>query len=104
MWSIVLFSSRTLVIQYWRLGHLDHPLCHCISQWPELGYWPLPDTPPLLVYLKVVGVVRWDIVRYQRVAVTMRTHTLSRVTFSSIPLVLSMTSMSTRLEYASYTT
>ena len=69
MWSIVVFSSRILVIQYWSLDHLYHPLCHCIAVWPELGYWPMPDTPPLVVYLKVVGVKRWDIVRYQRVAV-----------------------------------
>ena len=96
MWSIVVFSSRILVIQYWGVDHLDHPLCHCIALWPELGYWPMPDTLPLVVYLKVVGVVQWDIVRYQSDAVTMA--------FSSIPLVLSMTSMSTRLEYASYTT
>ena len=91
MWSIVVFSSRILVIQYWLEDHLDHPLCRCIAQWPEFGYWPMPDTPSLVVYLKVVGVILWDIVRYQRVAVTMRTHTLS------------MTSMSTRLVYALYT-
>ena len=104
MWSIVVFCSRILVIQYRGVDHLDHPLCHCIALWPELGNRPMPDTLPLVVYLKVVGVVRWDIARYQSEAVTMRPQTLSRLAFSSIPLVVSMTSMSRRLEYASYTT
>ena len=55
MWSIVVFSSRILVIQYLGVNHLDHPLCHCIALWPELSYWPMPDTPPLALYLKVVS-------------------------------------------------
>ena len=58
------FSSRILVIQYYRVDYLDDPLCKCV----ELCLIP----PTLLVYLKVLGVVRWAIVRYQRVTVAMR--------------------------------